>query len=215
MVSKAPRILLAGFGPFPGAARNPSSALVRRLARLRRPALDGANVTAHVFPTRYEAVDRELAAFVNTHSPDIILLFGLASRRRRLSVEMRARNLVSSFPDAGRGKPNARRIADRPAALALPHGQCVRLLRAAAARGLPAALSRDAGRYVCNYALWRALEARSPGNAAPTAAFIHIPNVVLPGTRRGERARPSLAHLTATAQDILLALVAEARRARR
>ena len=209
------RILIAGFGPFPGAAYNPSGALVRRLARLRRPALADARISAHVFPTRYEAVEHDLAEFAKAACPDIILMFGLASRKRHLRVETRARNLVSSIPDAGGRKPRARRIAAGPAAIALPGPQCVKLLRAARSRGLPAAFSRDAGRYVCNYALWTALVMRGAGNAAPVAAFVHIPKLQRPGARRHAQARPSLERLLLTAQDILLALVAEARRARR
>ncbi len=34
------RILLTGFGPFPGAPFNPTTPLVKRLAALRRPATD-------------------------------------------------------------------------------------------------------------------------------------------------------------------------------
>ena len=40
-------VLITGFGPFPGAAVNPTAALVRRLARLRRPA--DVRRIAHVF----------------------------------------------------------------------------------------------------------------------------------------------------------------------
>ena len=53
-------ILLTGFGPFPGAPFNPTGPLVRALARRRHPALAGVRRVAHVFDTRYDAVDREL-----------------------------------------------------------------------------------------------------------------------------------------------------------
>src|SRR3982751_1767550 len=52
------RILLTGFGPFPGAPYNPTQPLVARLAPLRRPALDDAAISSHIFPVTYAAVDR-------------------------------------------------------------------------------------------------------------------------------------------------------------
>ena len=39
-MSGKPRILITGFGPFPGAPYNPTQPLVARLMRLRRPAFD-------------------------------------------------------------------------------------------------------------------------------------------------------------------------------
>ena len=51
-------ILITGFGPFPGVPFNPTGPLVKRLARLRRPALAAVKIVPHIFPTRYAAVDR-------------------------------------------------------------------------------------------------------------------------------------------------------------
>ena len=56
----APRILVTGFGPFPGAPYNPTETLVERLLRLRRPAFENITRIGHVFPVTYAAVDREL-----------------------------------------------------------------------------------------------------------------------------------------------------------
>src|SRR5438105_3028909 len=94
-------VLLTGFGPFPGAPYNPTGALVRALARSRCPAFAGVRRIAHVFPTSYAAVDRELPALLTREAPDVILMFGLATRTRQLRIETRARNAVSlRTPDA-------------------------------------------------------------------------------------------------------------------
>ena len=103
------RILLAGFGPFPGAPVNPSALLVKTLARRRRPALAGVARATHVFATAYAAVDRDLPK-VLAAKPDIVLIFGLAGRRRQLCIEARARNAVSVlFPDANGHRPQSGR----------------------------------------------------------------------------------------------------------
>ena len=58
------RVLITGFGRFPGAPFNPTAALARRLATKRRPALADAFRTAHVFRTSYAAVENELPKLI-------------------------------------------------------------------------------------------------------------------------------------------------------
>ncbi|MES1149796.1 MAG: pyroglutamyl-peptidase I, partial [Bradyrhizobium guangdongense] len=45
-MSRKLRILLTGFGPFPGAPYNPTQPLVARLSRLRRPAFDDVELAS-------------------------------------------------------------------------------------------------------------------------------------------------------------------------
>src|SRR5690242_2311329 len=59
-VSEKLRVLITGFGPFPGAPYNPTQPLVARLVRLRRPAFDNVELSSHIFPVTYSAVDRQL-----------------------------------------------------------------------------------------------------------------------------------------------------------
>ena len=60
------RVLLIGFGPFPGAPRNPSALLAKALARRRRPAFADIVRTSHIFTTTYAAVDRDLAKLLES-----------------------------------------------------------------------------------------------------------------------------------------------------
>ena len=109
-------------------------------------------------------------------------MFGLAPRTRFMRIETRARNALALLPDAGGAQPRGRAIAaGEPHALAMP-APARRLLAAARAAGVPAALSRDAGRYLCNYLCWQAAErppAKRPAHrrlracAAPPAASRH------------------------------------------
>src|SRR4029077_19343260 len=151
-------ILVTGFGPFPGAPFNPTGHLIAGLVRLRRPALADVTIIPHVFQTSYAAVDRDLPKLLAKHKPDALLMFGLAPRAKALRIETRARNASGSFPDmSGRALPGQQIRVDGPSDLALPYAR--HLLAAARSVKAPVTLSRDAGRYLCNYLCWRASEA--------------------------------------------------------
>jgi pyroglutamyl-peptidase len=181
-----PKILLTGFGPFPGAPFNPTGQLVRRLAVRRRPAFADLERIAHVFATGYAAVDAELPALMERHRPDAILLFGLAMRSPYMRVEIRARNAINvRLPDAKGATPLGRAIRAGGGSL---RGRAPfrRLLAAARNARVPARLSHDAGAYLCNYAYWHAL-APSVRSGRPLIAFVHVP---LPGRKLKRRGRP-------------------------
>jgi pyroglutamyl-peptidase len=205
------RVLLIGFGPFPGAPFNPSASLVKALARRRRPALAEIDFATHVFATTYAAVDHDLPKLFAAR-PDVVLIFGLAGRRHALCIETRARNAVSLlFPDASGHRPKRGVITlDEPPSYA-GNAPFARLLGVVRATAVPARLSRDAGRYLCNYAYWRALQ-RVHGDG-PLVQFVHIPPVRLgPQPRhRAHRRTPTLAALVTAAEAILLALITASR----
>jgi pyroglutamyl-peptidase len=205
--SDAVRVLITGFGPFPGAPFNPSAALAKALARRRRPALAGIDRVVHVFATTYACVDRDLPKlFAQKPKPDIVLMFGVAGRRHQLCIETRARNAVSLlFPDAGGQRPRHGVIKLRGPATLAGNAPFARLAGAAAGTRQ----SRDAGRYLCNYVYWRALE--QVRGTRPLVQFVHIPPVGTKPRRRSKKpATP--AQLLKAAEAILIALIAASRR---
>ena len=125
------RILLTGFGPFPGAPFNPTIPLVERLKRLRRPAFDNVELSSHIFHVTYATVDRELPTLLAKHQPHALLMFGLAGRTPHLRIETRARNAITTiWPDADGTRIRKGAIApQRDAQMFGPH--TARLLRAA------------------------------------------------------------------------------------
>src|SRR6476619_1235851 len=169
------RILVTGFGSFPGAPFNPTEPLVARLVRLRRPALRDVELSGHIFPVTYTAVDRELPDLLASRRPHALLMFGLASRTPYVRVETRARNAVTTlWPDADHARLRKGSIAGGAEAMMFgPH--TAKLLRAADGTGIDARTSREAGSYLCNYLSWRAIEAASTAGGPALAAFVHIP----------------------------------------
>ncbi len=207
------RILLTGFGPFPGAPYNPTQPLVARLTRLRRPGLDDVEMASHIFPVTYAAVDRQLPEVLAKVKPDALLMFGLAARTSYLRIETRARNAVTMlWPDAANTRSSKRGIAGNADAMMFgPH--TARLLRAARLTGIDARPSRDAGAYLCNYLSWRAIENASAGGPR-LAAFIHIPPLARSGApRRKGSPRITQDELVDAGEAMLMELISLTRQA--
>ena len=205
-------ILVTGFGPFPGAPFNPTGLLAQRATRARRPALADVKIITHIFPTSYAAVDRELPSLIAKHKPDALLMFGLAPRARELRVETRARNTLALLPDAGGASLGRRTIEiGKPASIKLrtPDRALLAVLRGLRPR---ATLSRDAGRYLCNYLCWRASETASISTRPRFTTFIHVPPVRRGPRRKRDKALASLNDLTVAGTRALVALIAAARR---
>lgn len=210
------RVLITGFGPFPGAPFNPTERLVTRLMQLRRPAFADIERIAHIFRVTYGDVDRDLPLLLAEHRPDVLLMFGLAARTPHVRIETRAQNAITTiWPDAGHTRIGLGKIAPGAAdALTFgPHN--ARLLRAALKTDVPAKSSRNAGRYLCNYLCWRAIEAGAASQEPPLAAFIHVP-LVPRGTvshRKGV-SRVSFEQLVDAGEAILFEMMRTARSSR-
>jgi pyroglutamyl-peptidase len=201
------RILVTGFGRFPGAPTNPTAAIATHLARAgcRR----GIDCVTHVFATTYAAVDRELPRLIAMHRPDAILMLGLAARRRHVSIELLARNRVSTwFPDAAGVVPARAAIAAGAGASVRGRAPFSKLLAAARATRVKTIFSRDAGGYLCNYVYWRALEAAAVPGGPRRAVFVHVPRIAPRSRRRAgtKRAAFTLNELVRVAEAVLAAV---------
>ena len=175
------RLLVTGFGPFPGIPRNPSAEAARRVVASPRWRLRADEVDALVLPTTYAALDTLYQPVLDGSDLDAILMIGVAGRSKRIRVERRAVNRLSLLkPDAAHRKPTHLAALQSPptrASRAKPDVLAV-ILRG---RGLPARVSQDAGRYLCNASYFRTLALPVP------VVFIHIPRP--PRTTRRVAAR--------------------------
>jgi pyroglutamyl-peptidase len=160
-----------------------------------------------VFATSYVAVDQQLPDLIARHQPEAIVMFGLATRATRVGIELQACNRVRMlFPDAMGFSPRGPTIrAQGPARLA-GRGPLTRLLAAVRATGVAAALSRNAGAYVCNYCYWRALEGAASPDRPRIIVFIHVPT--LRAKRHSDAKRPFRFADLVKAGEAVLAVVA-------
>lgn len=194
-------ILVTGFGAFPGVRHNPSAALMAALDRRKASfASLGIRLETRILPVIYADIAPRLANLVAEVKPDAILHFGLAPRRRRISIETRAVNRLASLALDATGAPAGRFTLVQAGAFALATRLPARQILASLTRsGIKSALSRDAGTYLCNATLYHSLAAR------PLAfvGFIHIPWPARIG--EGERqGRPTFAQILKAAEIAIL-----------
>lgn len=204
------KILVTGFGAFPGARTNPSATLVQNLAGKHAARLARLGIDLHVrlLPVVFDAVPALLDAISKAVRPNAILHVGLASRRRCASIELLARNRISPLRvDAARKLPLAATIqpggANRKSTL--PHQAIRHILQAS---GIHTRLSINAGDYICNQTLYLSL-----ARADVSAGFIHIPRLA-GRIRRKSGTRQHLPRLPALTLAIVGVLVEIAKTAR-
>ena len=172
-MTQAPRVLVTGFGPFPGAPENPTEWLVAALVGSPSPV--AAALSAAVLPVDYAKAGPALEAAAMAAAPDIAIHFGLAASARGFRLERVASHLQDrgKADNAGQGAPEAL-DAEAPAVSQLP---LVSIHAALLAAGLPVEWSHDAGGYLCNHVFHLSCSGRCRPLAQAMSGFVHIPHV--------------------------------------
>jgi pyroglutamyl-peptidase len=170
--------------------------------------LADVELSSHIFPVTYGAVDEQLPKLLTQHRPQALLMFGLAGRTSWIRVETRARNAVTMlWPDAEHTSVRKGSIAGGADAMMFgPHTE--KLLRAALGTGIDARSSNDAGSYLCNYLSWRAIEATERDGGPQLVSFIHVPLLARDGgPQQKGNARITLDELVDAGEAMLLEMV--------
>jgi pyroglutamyl-peptidase len=170
-----PRVLLTGFGPFPGAAENSSAWLVEEFAGNRQSSSLGCDLHAEVLPTEWAEVARLGPGLVQHHRPRLTLHLGLHKRARGFRIERSAHNLIDLREDARGTVLSRRTILDRSDGRLDTEVPATQLARHLRTHDLPAVASRSAGTYLCNSLYYLSL------HWARDVCFVHLP----PGPRQG------------------------------
>lgn len=173
--SGRPRILVTGFGSFPGVPLNPTAALIASLSADPPAAPRGASLFFDVLEVEYRTLPARLEALGREVEPDIAIHFGVSSRATDFVVERRAQNRVcTQRPDQSGHVPAEAVIrpygADCSSSLPVE-----RLVGALEGQGLPASLSDDAGDYLCNFLFFLSGGGHCPGFTPGMAGFVHVP----------------------------------------
>jgi pyroglutamyl-peptidase len=198
------RVLVTGFTPFGGESINPSWEIVKalpdniggyRIEKLRVPAEFG------------KAIDVAGRA-IDKWQPQVVLCFGQAGGRSRMSVERVAINV-----DDARIADNAgKQLVDQPIRSNAPAAYfCTVPVKAMAAgmsrAGVPSEISNSAGTFVCNHLIYGVLHHIASQGYATRAGFIHVPFMETQIMDRPNTAALSLATMVSGAKAAIMAAV--------
>ena len=169
------RILLTGFGPFPGVTDNPSARLVESVANAKSFAPHDCELTMEVLPTEWNAVGTLVPRLLKSLQPHVTIHFGVSRQARSLRIERSAHNRILPRSDAAGVLPSRRTIHDGGPARLDSNVAVPRLAAKLRESGVPAISSAHAGSYLCNFLYYHSLSWAMWQAPAPHVLFVHIP----------------------------------------
>ena len=188
--------------PFGGERTNPSWEIVKALPKT----IAGHRVETLRVPTEFgKAIDVTVKA-ISAHQPEIVLCFGQAGGRSRISVERVAVNVDDArmADNAGRQLIDAAVRADGPAAYfcTVPIKAMVAAMIKA---GVPAEISNTAGTFVCNHLIYGVLDHIAQHRLTTRAGFIHVPYLESQVLDKADTAAMALATMITGAEAAIMA----------
>ncbi|HET8868685.1 MAG TPA: SRPBCC domain-containing protein, partial [Agrococcus sp.] len=172
------KILVTGFEPFGGDPENASLEAVQRLERAwADDPQPGIELVTGTLPVAFATAGVRLAELVDEHAPDAVLAIGEAGSRSAITPERWGVNADDArIPDNAGDQPRGTPIdADGPPRRDSGFDADA-LVAALLGVGLPADVSEDAGRFLCNHIAYLV------GGLAVPGGFVHVPAVRSRGT---------------------------------
>jgi pyroglutamyl-peptidase len=197
------RVLLTGFGPFPGAPVNPSAWLAETLPS--RLSEGEEEVDARILPTEWEAVAALAEQLRETLQPHVTVHFGLSHRAKGFRIERSAHNRATLRADASGALPRSPVILPQGSGRLYTTFPATALAAHLSQRGISAAPSRSAGSYLCNFLYYLSLDWAARQNGGVSVLFVHMPPFAVHGGSLSE------AELLDGAEAILRFAVADAK----
>ncbi len=169
------KILVTGFEPFGGDARNPSGEAVLALS-----VPEGYEVKKLVLPVSWTRAFPEIARVWDEWHPDAILMVGLAGGAKNIRVERLGMNLCGTSADIDEKYASGEEIFEVPVVAGADVAyfstyNAAAILDALKGAEIPAVYSYSAGAYICNYLLYSALRKRAVEGSDMKIGFIHLP----------------------------------------
>lgn len=175
-----PVILLTGFEPFgPGRPANPSWEGIKALDGQR---WQGYQLVCKQMKVVWGSPLEQLQQWIRQCHPVAIFSFG-QGRDGAFSLETRASNQRDMLPDNQNKLPSQPAIVKAGPETLRASSDCRGLARLLAAKGYPVNVSQDAGRYLCEEALY-SLEYLRSRHAVASVLFCHVPSL---GSTVGDR----------------------------
>ena len=171
------RILVTGFGAFPGVRSNPSELLLQWIGERRARFPANIALETALVPATWEAVKRFTSGHLAEFDPHIALHFGVHKRSSGFQIETTARNCACPHADAhGKRYESVHLIRGAPHTLRATLG-AEKIAAKLNTQHVPASTSSSAGRYLCNMLFYLSLHQGTGKARTRQTGFIHIPPI--------------------------------------
>jgi len=173
------KVLLTGFEPFGAKKYNPSYEAVLGVCDI-----DGFEIKKLRLPVTWGSAPKILLQAIEEFDPDAVIMCGLASGRREISVERVGVNICGAIKDndgnypCGGESPCEKAISQNGADAYFSTFNHRKILEEMKKENIPAGYSFSAGTYICNLVLYTALEKERQDGRKRSIGFIHVPDAV-------------------------------------
>ena len=166
------KLLVTGFDPFAGEAKNPALEAVQRLT----DSIGGASIIKLAIPTAFQDSAAVIAQAIEQHQPDIVVQIGQAGGRFGITPERIAINLDDArIADNIGQQPIDHPIQTNGPAAYFSQLPIKAIVEALKAHNIPASISNSAGTYVCNHIMYQTLYLCEQNFPHIQSGFIHVP----------------------------------------
>lgn len=181
------KILVTAFGPFDGRLENASTLALREL-KVAFP-----EIRTRILPVDMVVAPARLRQALRSLRPDAVVLLGEAAGSKNIRLETTAWNQLDfRIPDNAGRQPAPRPIRAGGCDFLKSTLPLDRILARLLDAEMPASLSDDPGRYLCNQVFHTAIECLENLGHPCRAGFIHLPLAVNLPT---DRAAIALGHV--------------------
>lgn len=166
-------VLLTGFEPFGQHRTNSSWEAIKDIAP---DAVTGAQIEIAQLPVDHARATRRLNQALRESKPEVVICFGMAARRKTVSLELKAHNLDReiAFGASGPVWKNSPIVTGGPETYA-PTLHIEQIRTALKTAGVPVRRSPNAGSYVCNHVFYRLMHVTR--RRSTCAGFVHVPAI--------------------------------------
>jgi pyroglutamyl-peptidase len=173
------KIVLTGFGPFPGVADNATATLVPCLAAAARELYPQHEVISEILPTEWNRAPARLRALLAEGNVALMLHFGVVQDATGFRLERVGRNIQAPRQDAAGELPASACVIDDGPAELTSTWPAERIAARLSRLGLPCVTSDNAGAYLCNALLYHSLAAANETPHPHVAGFVHVPSALI------------------------------------
>ncbi|MCD8508495.1 MAG: pyroglutamyl-peptidase I [Bacillus sp. (in: Bacteria)] len=200
------KLLLSGFEPFGGLAKNPTMDIISASQKWQIPNMEIYTV---ILPVVYEECATKLIKVMEDVKPDYVISLGVAVGRSAITPERIGINIQDT---AGEGKTGDNRgimPKDQPIDENGPAGLFstlpIREMKEKLGEmGIPADISNTAGTYICNNTMYSTLLHIERNQLPVKAGFIHVP-----ATPEMTVAKPQIPSMALETQEAAIKAIVE------